>query len=217
MIEGIDVSDHNTNTTLNPVDNIKYPLDWAAIRQAGIDFAFIKATEGAGFAAKTFEYNINRAAEQDILVFPYHYFHASIPGRIQAEWFFRNVKNKYGLKNLGKPAIDVEESFRQDKTVVLRELDNMAKAVEDLFGTTPIVYTYPYYWLRQLGNPLGYGKYPLWYAHYASSIGPLPASWSFWSFWQYTANGHVAGISSVVDRNMWNGTLENLKKFVTNR
>ena len=40
-------------------------------------------------------------------------------------------------------------------------------------------------------------------------IGTLPAGWKFTSFWQYADSGPNPG-----DADLWNGSYDNLKKYV---
>lgn len=48
-------------------------IDWGAVAGAGIRIAFVKATEGADFTARSFERNRRGAAAAGIAVVPYHY------------------------------------------------------------------------------------------------------------------------------------------------
>lgn len=47
---------------------------------------------------------------------------------------------------------------------------------------------------------------PLWIARYASSVGTLPAGWSFQTMWQYTSSGPTVG-----DHDKFNGALDRVR------
>ncbi|KAJ7796975.1 glycoside hydrolase superfamily [Mycena olivaceomarginata] len=51
---------------------------------------------------------------------------------------------------------------------------------------------------------------PLWIARYSSSIGTLPAGWSFTTFWQYADSGPNPG-----DQDLFNGDAAGLKRMAT--
>jgi lysozyme len=59
---GIDVSNHNP------------PVDWQAVKNANISFAFAKATEGATFKDITFARNWSGMKAAGIMRGAYHFF-----------------------------------------------------------------------------------------------------------------------------------------------
>lgn len=201
-VEGLDVSHHQ--------GIISWPE--VAVSHPTIAFCFIKATEGTTFLDTSFAYNRHGCTENGIIPGAYHYLSLGNGAR-QAEFYAKILETNGGFKGLIQPVVDVEETYFGNKAIIYA-LDEFLRRAKELFGVSPIIYTYPYFWIRQMGNPMGYGEYPLWYAHYANAIGPLPASWKYWSFWQYTSTGRVNGIKTIVDRNVWNGSLTNLQKFV---
>ncbi len=66
-IRGIDVSD------FQPV------VDWAQVKAGGVTFAFVKATEGTGFTAKTFKSKWTAARAAGLLVGAYHFCRPALP------------------------------------------------------------------------------------------------------------------------------------------
>ena len=65
-VRGIDISSHNGD------------IDFGALKQAGIDFVLIKASEGSSFKDPRFYTNIARARKAGLKVSAYH-FSASMP------------------------------------------------------------------------------------------------------------------------------------------
>lgn len=91
-------------------------------------------------------------------------------------------------------------------------IQNWLNAVEQTVGTKPVIYTRQNFIEGLLGDGIQeLADYPLWIAHYDVQQPTLPASWSSWSFWQYTEKGAVRGIIGNVDRNKFNGSLNDLK------
>jgi lysozyme len=41
----------------------------------------------------------------------------------------------------------------------------------------------------------------------------MPGKWKKHTFWQFTGAGHVSGITGQVDRNLFNGSMVELKKL----
>lgn len=203
-VEGIDVSHHQGL------------IDWPLLAESNpsIRFCFIKATQGNYYRDKNFVANAKGCKENDILPGPYHYLDARIDGAIQADYLYAAVQEAGGKSGFLQVVVDIEETFGMSRIDVLHCLDAFLARAKLWFGSAPIIYTYPYFWIRVLGNPVGYGDYPLWYAHYSTEIGKLPASWRVWTFWQYTSTGRVKGIQTIVDRNRFNGSYPNLLKFV---
>lgn len=85
-------------------------------------------------------------------------------------------------------------------------------------GRPPIIYTAASFWNENvasaLPDPAWAQKYPLWIAHYTGAPQPsLPRSWGTWTFWQYSDKGSLPGITSRVNLNRFNGTIEQLQTF----
>ena len=92
-LDGIDVSHYQGD------------IDWGKIEKQGIDFAFIKATEGSSYVDQCFERNWNEAGQTSIMLGVYHFFSFDSEGKPQAEHFINTVGNLQGKL---APVIDVE-------------------------------------------------------------------------------------------------------------
>jgi lysozyme len=187
-IDGIDVS-HWQGT-----------IDWQAVRGGGIDFAFIKATEGGTFTDPQFARNWAAAADAGIARGAYHYFRPNVDAVKQAEHFLRVTR--LGAGDL--PAVlDVETSDGLAGDALLRAIRTWLETVERATGKRPIVYTYPDFWNRYVSaSP---GPYQLWIASYGRDQPLMPIGWSDWTFWQSSATGRVPGIQGDVDLDHFRG------------
>ena len=93
-ITGIDISAHNGE------------INFSQVAESGIQFVYIKATEGATFKDARFQYNYKNARKAGLKVGVYHFFRFNIDGKSQA----LNIINSIKGKNLDLPiAIDIEE------------------------------------------------------------------------------------------------------------
>jgi len=54
--------------------------------------------------------------------------------------------------------------------------------------------------------------YPLWVAHY--NAPDKPRIGRDWTFWQHSEAGHINGITSLVDCDVFNGDSTNFKKLL---
>ncbi|MEO8288646.1 MAG: glycoside hydrolase family 25 protein [Chloroflexota bacterium] len=198
--KGVDVSHHQG------------PIDWDRVKGAGTSFAFIKATEGTGFVDSAFTRNWEEAGRVGILRGAYHYFRPSLPADKQARHFLNHIPPM--VQGDIQPTLDFEETDDQPYEQVLRDARKWVDIVERALQRQVIVYTYPYFWTELMHNSEMFCNQPLWYAAYRSDMPKqLPGGWPRMSFWQFTATGSVPGIKGRVDRNMFNGTLANLRKF----
>ncbi|KAF8263037.1 glycoside hydrolase superfamily [Lactarius quietus] len=72
-----------------------------------------------------------------------------------------------------------------------------------------LIYTTTSWWKECTGNSAAFGSTsPLWIAHWASSIGTLPAGWRYTTFWQYADSGPFPG-----DQDLFNGDAAGLKRL----
>jgi lysozyme len=199
--EGVDVSNHNGY------------INWHQVAEAGIDFAFAKATEGTGFIDAFFQRNWVGMKDAGILRGAYHYFRPGLDPVHQADNFLRQVRSL--ADGDLQPMLDVEEADGMQAGMIAAGAKVWINAVEAALGRNVIIYTYPWFWQSQMRNTQLFShSQPLWIARYGiKPEEPLVGGWPFYSFWQYTDKGWVAGVTGQVDRDRFNGSLENLRKF----
>ncbi len=193
---GIDVSDWQD------------PVNWQAVANSGMGFAFTKATEGSNFVAETFDSNWRSMKAVGLARGAYHFYRPKHNPQAQAELFLRTVKLE---PDDLPPVLDIETTDGMPKSTIVSGITQWLQIIEQQTGRQPIVYTYPYTW-EMFGNPTSFSDYPLWIAHYTTAYEPLiPAGWDGWTFWQYTDRGQVSGIAGGVDVNWFNVSREGTK------
>jgi lysozyme len=205
-LEGVDVSHHEG------------VISWEQVREAGIAFAFIKATEGNSFVDNMAQKNLARCREVGIVAGLYHFYRHDVDPEAQAEHFL----DQLGARQLGDllPAIDVEApgdgggSFAYPASEVVRRVGVVVGAVQAAIGRAPMIYTYPSAWAELTSNStLFAGECPLWIASYKVAHPTLPGGWKDYAVWQYDDHGTVKGIGGVVDRDRLNGDEARLNAF----
>lgn len=186
-IRGIDVSDYQPN------------INWRSVANAGISFAFIKATEGRTFVAEVFDRYWRETKENGIIRGAYHFFRPASNVRQQAELFLRTVKLEDGDL---PPVLDIESTDGVDALTIRERMAEWLTILEEETGILPIVYTYPGFW-DGLGS-YGFTDHPLWIAHYTRAPQPIvPGGWKSWVFWQYTDRGQLYGVPGNLDINLF--------------
>ena len=190
-IHGIDVSRYQKQIT------------WPKIKMAGVDFAFIKATEGVALKDSFFDVNWEQAKMAGIRRGAYHFYIAEKDPAIQAANFIFNTTLSAGDL---PPVLDVEVTRGMSGKVIRNGMKIWLDMVENAYGKKPIIYTgYNFYRKYLEGH---FTEYPLWIAHYN---GYENASLNReWLFWQHTDKGVLAGIPKEVDFNVFRGEMKQL-------
>jgi lysozyme len=189
-------------------------IDWETLGSQGIDFAWIKATEGSSHVDPRFPENWARANETGLLVGAYHFMSFESSGTAQAEHLARQIPATPGTL---PPVIDLElygpyiaEPPAPEQ--VRRILDDLVAGIEKRYGATPIVYvTEEAYDLYVAGL---YPQLNVWIRSVA-----VPSSLSDgrgWTFWQYSNRDRLGGYDGVepyIDMNAFAGTREELESM----
>jgi len=190
--QGIDVSHHQGT------------IDWKAVQEHGVQFAFIKISEGITYADPKGAANWAGAKAAGLRHGAYHVFVPGDDGTKQARSFLNALKkNEAYHGSVLPPVLDIE-SLKQAKVKMAHaEILNWLIEVEATLGCKPIIYTSPNSWDKEF--PDQFTRYELWLADYASAP-KLPKGWKSWTFWQYSQTGKVNGIDGTVDLNRFSGS-----------
>ena len=187
-LHGLDVSRHNNR------------IDWdrvAAMNDGGIrmQFAFMKATEGATLGDPTFAKNWQEAGRVGLRRGAYHFYHPTRDPLKQAANFIKRVSLKTG--DLA-PVLDFEVINGVADHKVITDLHIFLDALEAEYNIRPIIYTNPSLYKRFIKS--NFEVYPLWIADYSKSdLNRYDADKLY--IWQHNKNGWVHGIRGFVDIN----------------
>lgn len=191
-------------------------IDWWQVRNAGISFVYIKATEGGDHADPNFARYWREAAQARIPRGAYHYYYFCRTGAEQAAWFIRNVPREAGSL---PPVLDLEWTRsrncprRPPPAEVKREANAFLDIVTRHYGQRPVIYTtVDFYRDNQLGDM----RAEFW----LRSVADHPRvtyPGQRWTFWQYTGTGIVPGIRGNVDLNAFAGTATDWQRWLQTR
>lgn len=194
-VHGIDISRWQTQ------------VHWPTARANGVNFAFIKATEGGDVVDPMFADHWSGTGRAGVMRGAYHFYYHCRPAIEQARWFIRHVPRTPGAL---PPVLDMEWtpysptcSKRPDPAEVRQNAAIFMNALAAHYGQTPILYTTPdFYEFNEMWKVSGQ-------EFWLRSTARHPAD-SFegqhWTFWQYTGTGVVPGISGRTDINVFAGS-----------
>jgi lysozyme len=181
-------------------------VDWQAARAAGVNFAFIKATEGGDRQDERFEEFWNGAANAGIQRGAYHFYYFCTSPQVQARNFIDTVPRQPGSL---PPVLDLEWNpfsptctYRPPAEEVRAQVRVFMRILERHYGQRPIIYTTPDFWER---NDIG----ALGEEYWLRAVARPPAQvypGARWTFWQYSGTGRVPGFTGNTDLNAFAGS-----------
>lgn len=186
VVEGIDVSYHQDR------------IAWRTVAHAGIDFAFIRVSDGLLVQDPEFARNWRGAKREGIRRGAYQFFRPAQNAIAQADALIAAIQHDPGEL---PPAIDVEVTAGLPPAQIGKQITVWIDRVRARLGIEPIIYTSPDFWKDAVAGA-DLTTQPLWLAHYTIGCPRVPAPWSTWTFWQYSKTGRVPGISGDVDLNL---------------
>ncbi|WP_405793328.1 lysozyme [Streptomyces sp. NBC_01506] len=211
-VQGIDVS------------NWQGVINWTSVKAAGIDFTYMKATEGTNFKDARFNANYTGSYNAGLIRGAYHFARPnSSNGATQANYF---ASNGGGWSKDGKTlpgVLDIESNpsgascYGLSTTQMRTWVNDFYNTYKARTGRDVVIYTTASWWNSCTGSWTGMAaKSPLWVAHWGTTSPNIPAGFPTYTIWQYTATGRVSGVAGDVDRNKFNGTMDRLVALANN-
>ncbi len=200
VVHGIDVSEWQGS------------ILWREVAKEGNEFAFIRVSDGTAHPDATFSNNWSEARAAGLVRGAYQHFRPGQDAVAQARLMIDMVGG-LEVDDL-PPALDVEADDGLSPSEVSDRIEQWLGEVESALGVKPIVYSGKSFWEENVGSA-DFDDHPLWlpswYPSFQGNCPSTPVPWSNWRFWQWTSSGQVAGISGDVDRDIFNGTLDELR------
>jgi lysozyme len=181
-------------------------IDWPRVRRAGIQFAFIRLSDGAQLRDTKFATNWAEARRAGLVRGAYQFFRPDQSVNAQADLMIAAMSGRESTDL--PPVIDIEVDGGLDAATVAERAQAWIDRVRQRLGVEPIVYTGSDLWRN--GGAEKLGPQPLWIAHYTPACPTLPQPWTRWTFWQHTDRGAVPGIEGAVDLDLFAGELREL-------
>lgn len=185
-VVGIDLSAHNGD------------VDFEKVAADGVNFVFLKATEGVDFRDPRFQENYLKARKAGVKVGAYHFFRFDRDGYEQGRNFLEAVDSlEFDLPL----AIDVEEWGNPDgydTEKIIEALRGMIFALEGSRNKV-ILYTNKQGYTRFIKNR--FEEMPVWVCSFTNP----PMTSDNWLLWQHSHKSQVDGVNGFVDLNTFNG------------
>ncbi|MBC2868068.1 lysozyme [Streptomyces mexicanus] len=200
--EGVDVSGYQGNVA------------WSTLWSSGVKWAYTKATEGTYYTNPYFTQQYNGSYNVGMIRGAYHFATPdTTSGATQANYF---VDHGGGWSRDGKTlpgALDIEWNpygdacYGKSASAMVSWIADFLNTYKARTGRDAVIYTATSWWTQCTGNYGGFASNnPLWIARYASTVGTLPAGWSYYTMWQYTSSGPTVG-----DHDKFNGALDRVQ------
>ena len=196
------------------LDCSKYQADinWSAAKAAGIQFAFVKITEGTTGHEDNL-YNLKgrvlSAQNNGIKV---GYYHFARPGNVDspendANEEVQNILGHIGFLPVVKLPLILDIEAYSDQNIWVNKVDHMNRYINTFItklkarNISIVIYSYKSFLDDNTDH--SFGSYPLWVAAYVNNpevnLPVLPIGWTEWQLWQFTEKGQIGGYNGDID------------------
>ncbi|KQU66391.1 lysozyme [Phycicoccus sp. Root101] len=188
-------------------------VDWASYWGQGKKFAYIKATEGTTYQNPYFAQQYNGSYGVGMVRGSYHF---ALPdnssGTAQADWFVDHGGAWSGDGKTLPGVLDIEYNpygatcYGLSQASMNSWIAAFTSRYKARTGRDAVIYSTTSWWSTCTGNTSQFASTnPLWIARYNTTVGTLPAGWSYYTFWQYS--------DTPVDQDYFNGDLAGLQRL----
>lgn len=209
FVYGIDISKWEGNE-IDLLDKKKDSLSFIICKATGFD------KYGKLYIDPKFKKNWSMTQTRGFVRGAYHFYDCNTDPAEQAKFFFNAVGtiNKTDLP----PIVDIERPYVNSRcNNIETNILAFLKEIESLYGRRPVIYSNLTDADHFLNDPQ-FSAYHIWIAYYAKkAVKPkLPVAWEKkgWAFWQRTDRFLIDGIKN--DFDVFNGSVDDLKKFISN-
>ena len=173
------------------VSEFQETIDMSVLKQQGIQFVIIRATEGSSYQDVCFAENWKNARDSGLLRGAYHFFSFDSSGASQALNFINTVRE---LRGDMVPFVDVEyygdkRSNPPEKEDVISELKVYLDALEDYYGVKPVIYC-----SAEISKQYIDGNFDEYQKWFRNVYEPFSAMFNRdWIIWQYCDTAVLEG------------------------
>lgn len=182
-IKGIDISNNNGS------------IDFSSVARDGVEYVYMKATEGATFKDSRMEGFYNQCKSNDLKVGAYHFLVGTSTPEAQVQNFYSKIKDcDWDLV----PMMDVETNFNGLSDYVERFIS----AFKQLSPLTLGIYSYTSFINYITDAKETIKDMPFWEANYNNNPWNLPSNFFTNRIGhQYTEKGYISGVRGQCDVN----------------
>ena len=180
-------------------------IDWPTVAASGVTFAITRIGHGTKHDTY-FETNWAAIKANGMVRGAYLFYAPTQDATLQAQHIIDSV----GMLEPGDLPVTIDSEWTTGDPNAAH-LATVVDLVQQGTGKRPMIYTATGYWNQYFSTE--FGDLDLWVANWETNCPSIPSSWSGWLFWQTSGGGGtVPGIAGGVDEDVFNGTLDDLKK-----
>ncbi len=183
-VHGIDLSHYQGNVFWEDVG-----------KNRKVTYVYLKATEGGDKIDDYYRKNIEMARKNGLYVGSYHFYRPRTPQRVQLRNFTMQCRPED--QDL-IPMIDIETRGGLSEDAFIDSLMVFLALVEDYYKVKPLIYTGANFYDHHLSWGL-LDDYKIMIAQYTDYEPELIDGRGI-TIWQYSAQGHLRGVSGNVDK-----------------
>lgn len=193
------------------VSHYQGKVDWDLVKSHGIEFAYVKATEGVSTIDAQFKRNWQVLGDKHLTRGVYHFCHPEMDMGVQGKFFAQTVG---ALKQGDTVWADVESThpngasdtwLHYDEKTRRLKLDHFLESADEEFtklsGFKVLtgIYTDKGDWEAYFSHEYDHSGRNLWLASLTSHAPDPIKPWKKVKIWQYSFNGKIPGIIGNVD------------------
>jgi GH25 family lysozyme M1 (1,4-beta-N-acetylmuramidase) len=214
-VTGIDVSSHDHDTN---------PIDWASVAASGVNFAYIKATEGTPpdpYVNPYFASDFQAAKANGLYAGAYAFARPDLgdpAGQadvlVDRSGWSPDGKTLIPMLDLEGPYGSLTQKFDMCWNMtgsISAWIRSFVTEVQVRTGRPPVIYTSATWWNTCTKSDSSFGSYPLNIADWTNPQPTVPAGWSNFAFWQYA--GGDPSVAGNYDKDVFNGDLATLATY----
>ncbi|KAL4870902.1 hypothetical protein BDV12DRAFT_165449 [Aspergillus spectabilis] len=186
---------------------IHLPVNWKAAVANGVEFVFVKATEGISYKNLRFPFQTTHAqtSAPDVLHGSIHFaLPAKSSGADQADFFIENGGNWTADGKTLPGVLEMEGNIpgKLCHGMTPVEITDWMLDFSDRYkvrtGRVPMLFLSEEWWAKcAAGNETFGVEHPLWLANWDEEMGGLPKGWTEARFWQYSGLSRYGGEANV--------------------
>lgn len=188
-------------------------INWRQVADAGPEYVYIKATQGATYTDPRLNANAAGASANRQIFGCYHFLSANTSLQGQIDNFIRRYEPLHTDSNY-PPCMDLEWDYNsagvdrwasKSKAFIGDKAAGWMNAIKSEFGVEPVFYTNKSWWESRLGADNDILKdFGVWMSRYGGYGNDEPAMMDGykWVMWQFTDRGSISGVSGGIDVNL---------------
>jgi GH25 family lysozyme M1 (1,4-beta-N-acetylmuramidase) len=200
-------------------------INWTSVHNAGIQYAYIKATEGTSVRDAQFNANYPNAYYAGVIRGAYHLAKPNLStGAAQADFLAGNG-GAWSADGMTLPAaLDLEPNpasggycYGLSQSAMVSWISSFINEYKARTTRYAVIHTTLSFWKQCTGNTSTFASHsPLSIIHWDTVAGGLPAGWTVYTFWQSTDCQAVGGVPGCAEGQVFNGARDRLVALANN-